>query len=105
MKKSRILTLKTLKRKGACIDQLELFEATFGKSAEVTVELAVKHASQFNFGWAACNLLTAAALAEYEKARAAARAAYEKARAAAFAEYEKARAAAFAEAYINDVGV
>jgi hypothetical protein len=104
-----ILTLATLKAKGACADQCALFRSKFGDSVDVTPELCVSVAAQFDWGWAACNLLTAPALADYERATAAAwadydrakaapaRADFERATAAAWADYERARAAAWAD--------
>ena len=76
----RILTLATLKKAGACSDQVALFRKLFGESVEVTDSLCVEHAEEFSWGWAAGNLLTAPA----------------------WTEYDRATGAAFARAYIND---
>jgi hypothetical protein len=108
-----ILTLQTLIEKGACANQVDLFRLKFGESVEVTEELCVSVAHDFDFGWAGRQLLSPAARRAYEKAETAAgRAyekaeapawcAYEKAKAAAWRAYEKAKAAAFARAYIRD---
>jgi cell division septum initiation protein DivIVA len=94
---SRTLTLATLKKKGACKEQVALFRKMFGKSVEITEALCVEHAAVFSWGWAAENLLKAAALAEYERVTAPARAEYERVTAAARAEYERVKAAARAE--------
>ena len=67
---SRTLTLTTLKKKGACSEQVALFRKMFGRSVEITEALCVEHASVFSWGWAARNLLTAPALAEYLRATA-----------------------------------
>ena len=68
MTQSRSLTLDTLKRLGACRDQLDLFKAAFGRSTPVTPELCLEYADLFNWHWAANNLLSSAAWAEYKKA-------------------------------------
>lgn len=77
---SRVLTLTTLERKGACANQLALFRAKFGDSVLVTEALCVEHAATFNWSWGVDNLLTAPARAAYEAGA----------------------VAAFARAYIND---
>jgi hypothetical protein len=69
---SRTLTLATLKKKGACSEQVALFRKMFGRSVEITEALCVEHASVFSWGWAARNLLTAPACAEYDRVTAAA---------------------------------
>jgi cell division septum initiation protein DivIVA len=105
---SRILTAATLRGKGACSKQLTLFRQLTGEQVEVTVELCVKHAPDFNWDWVAYNLLTAPALAEYarvmtpalaEYARVMniARVEYNRVADAALAEYARVRAAAWAE--------
>jgi hypothetical protein len=104
-----ILTLATLKEKCACADQCALFRSKFGQSVDVTRELCVSVAGKFDFHWAASNLLTAPALADYERATAQARADYLRARAPAlalyprcrriWADYKRTRATAFADAY------
>lgn len=64
------ITLARLRARGACKDQLALFKKLFGGQVEITVELCVKHAADFDWGWAARNLLTAPARAAYEAATA-----------------------------------
>ena len=90
-------TLKIAQLKGACADQRALFRKTFGASVEVTEALAIEHAALFDWAWAAENLLSAPARAEYDKACAPAWAKYDKACAPAWAEYVKACAPALAE--------
>ena len=68
---SRTLTLATLKKKGACKEQVALFRKMFGKSVEITEVLCAEHAAVFSWGWAAENLLTAPAWAEYQRVTAA----------------------------------
>jgi hypothetical protein len=97
---TRTLTLATIKAKGACAEQVELFRRTFGKSVDVSESLAATHASEhasaFDWTWAAANLLSPSAWAACEAARAPARAAYDAARATAQAACEAARAPAWA---------
>ena len=64
------LTVRQLMDAGACNEQVEHFRERFGDEIEVTEALAIEHASEFDFGWAAEHLLTAQALAEYERVRA-----------------------------------
>jgi hypothetical protein len=92
-----ILILDTLKAKGACADQLRLFEEMFGQSVDVTRDLCVSVADKFNFTWAARELLTAPALADYERATATAWPDYERATATAWADYGRATATAWAD--------
>ena len=99
MTKSRVLLLSTLIKGDACSAQVKTFKALFGGSVEVTPELCLKMAAEFDWNWAAENLLTAAALAEYDKATAATRAEYYKVNAATWAEYYKTTAATRAEYY------
>ena len=101
MKKSRILHLKTLQELGACANQVELFRKRFGKSVRVTKALCVKVAQDFNFDWAAQNLLTPKEWAEFERAVAAAWAEYKRAVAPAWAEYQRVVASAFAKGYLT----
>jgi hypothetical protein len=91
------ITLKMLRKAGACSLQVDLFRDTFGESVEVTESLLIGHAGKFELDFAARKFFRAPALAEYEKARDAALAEYEKVRAPALAEYEKGRAPAWAE--------
>lgn len=62
------ITLKMLE--SACKPQRDLFAGIFGQEVELTLELCVKHASLFDWDWAAANLLTTHARAAYEAARA-----------------------------------
>jgi len=109
----RILTSRQLCRAGACQQQVRRFRRMFGTQVEVTPELAASAASEYDWVWAAENLLNATAWKAYEEARATAwqaydeaRAtawkAYEEARATARKAYEEARATAWANAYIAD---
>ena len=66
------LTVGQLTEAGAYRKQVNLFRKLFGDEIEVTDELAVAHAHEFDFGCAAEKLLTAPAKEEYERIMAAA---------------------------------
>ena len=112
----RILTLKQLIEADACETQVNLFKKHFNKSVVVTEELAASLKENFNFDWAARNLLMSAdARAEYGKVNAISRAEYHKVCAAAWAKYlkvcnpyrnkyDKVCATTFARLYIADKG-
>ena len=103
------ITVRQLERVDACEDQVLLFALYFGRAAEVTQENCQAAAALgLNMGWAARNLLSGTALAEYERAEAEceratapAWAEYERTTAAALAEYEKATAKARAAAFFR----
>jgi cell division septum initiation protein DivIVA len=97
MKASRIITAARREKAGACADQVALFRETFGARVAVTVPAMEAVANLFDWEWAAQHLLSAAARAEYARARAPAWAEYERVTAAALAEYERVTAAAWAE--------
>lgn len=99
MTKSRTLTMATLRKKGACRDQIALFRELFGTRVEVTEALAAEHAGQFIAAWAADHLLSRQARATYDTAMAQARATYDTARAQARAAYDAAMAHARRAAY------
>ena len=62
------ISVAKLRKLGACHSQVDKFNKIFGdKSVAVTVELCVAHAQDFNWDWAANNLLTAPAEAEYDR--------------------------------------
>ena len=82
------ITLKMLE--GACEPQRDLFSELFGEEVELTLELCIEHAAEFDWYWAAENLLQPKATAEYDKAIAPARAAYKKALDSACAAYDNA---------------
>ena len=92
-----ILTLQQLVDANACESQRARFASRFGESVDVTEDLAVSVAGDFDFDFAARHFLPAAAWAEYEAIRAAAWAEYKAITAAAWAEYEAITAAAWAE--------
>ena len=63
-----IVTLEMLRSKGACREQVETFEELFGSEVEVTVELAVRHAMVFDWGWGRTHLLSDEAQGIYDAA-------------------------------------
>jgi hypothetical protein len=91
------ITYEILKAKGACEGQALRFKALFPDGCTVTAALCGTHTSEFEWSWAAKNLLSPSARAEYMRARAPAWAGYERACAPAWAEYEQACAPALAE--------
>jgi hypothetical protein len=61
----RTLTLQTLIDEDACSQQVDLFRAKFGESVEVTEALCRSVASEFDWDWAAHNLLSKNGDADY----------------------------------------
>ena len=88
------ITLKQLRLKDACSEQVELFKATFGEKVEVTMDNAVQYADKFDWQWAAEHLLPAPAEKAYWEATAPAREAYWEATAPARKAYQEAKATA-----------
>jgi hypothetical protein len=99
----KIITLAQLKAAGACADALQCFAAAFGESTPVTPSLAGKYATQFSWDWAAGNLLSRPARAEYYRACARARAEYDRDHEYARVEYDRAVAPAPAQTKRNKV--
>lgn len=66
------ITKRMLQLKGACASQVALFAELFPKGCEVTVEACLSVADKFDWHWAAHNLLSAPALADYERVQASA---------------------------------
>jgi hypothetical protein len=87
------LTIDTLTAKDACAPQVDLFRELFGESVTITPELCVEHAAQFDWGWAAENLLTPNSRAEYERVCA-----------PAWAEYKRVCAETFGRLYCAQGG-
>jgi hypothetical protein len=90
------LTTKMLRAKKACAHQRELFDRITGGELDVTVEWCCEHALNFDWDWAATNLLTDPARAAYGQDTEAARAAYGQDTEAAWAAYDQVEAAAWA---------
>ena len=51
------VTAELLRAKDACEDQVNMFESLFPEGVEITQELCVKHAGDFDWNWAAKNFL------------------------------------------------
>lgn len=66
------ITYSQLRQLGACKFQLAEFKTRFGQEVEVTEAGCLEVATVFNWNWAAQHLLTASALAEYDRVRASA---------------------------------
>ena len=74
----------------ACRAQRDLFKQTFGGQVHLTLELAEKHAADFDFDWAAQNLLPRVLLSEYKRQEA-----------PILAEYERQKACLFTTLYLS----
>jgi hypothetical protein len=86
------ITAAQLEAAGACAHQFDKFLRLFPDGrAEVTVKRAVQLAGEFNWYWAACNLLKAGPLAAFNAAMAGPRAAYNAAMAGPRSAYDAAR--------------
>lgn len=85
------ITKELLESRKACSDQVNKFAALFPDGVTVTAELCERYAQEFYFNWAAENLLTAPAWAEYERVEA-----------TALAEYKRVKALAFFKAFESD---
>ena len=78
------ITVKLLKAKGACAEQVAIFKTLFPNGVEPTEALCLAHAQTFGWHWAAANLLPAPARKAYNEAFATAEKAYNEAVAIAF---------------------
>lgn len=61
------ITLKQLIDLGACRHARKRFRELFGESVEVTDDLCVKHAEEFDWDWVASHLLSRKQLAQWYK--------------------------------------
>ena len=84
------ITAELLRSKGACRDQVALFEKHFPKGATVTVSRCKKVARIFDWDWAAATLLSDTAAKAYSEACAPAAKAYYEACAPARKAYNEA---------------
>ena len=91
------ITIELLKKHNACEEQVALFATTFPKGVHVTEAACLAVADQFDFQWAADNLLPSDKKAEYMAQRAPISAEYMAQRAPISAEYEAQRASLWAE--------
>jgi hypothetical protein len=64
------ITLKDLRKHGACAEQVDLFKATFGKEIILTEALVMEYGTTFDLGWVARNLFPAPLYADYQAKRA-----------------------------------
>ena len=91
------ITLKDLRRMGACSGQVELYKSLFGTEVELTREAVVQYGAQFDLNWIAPKIMSEAQYADYESNRASLYADYESKRAPLFADYLSKRASLFAD--------
>ena len=82
------ITLRQLKKLGACDGQVNLFKETFGDEVEITEAVVKEHGAKFNSDWLADKVLTPAQLADYAVEHAPLDADYEAKRASIWADYE-----------------
>lgn len=62
---SKLLKLSQLESRGACQEQRRLFQTKFNQQIELTEELCVEHADEFDWDWAACRLLSVSGFQAY----------------------------------------
>ena len=60
------ITLKQLKKLGACADQTKLFKEIFGDSVEITEDVIREHGAKFDVNWLAGHVLSPTHLAAYQ---------------------------------------
>jgi hypothetical protein len=60
------ITLKDLRKHGACEGQVDLFKTTFGKEIILTEALVMEYGTTFALGWVARNLFPAPLYADYQ---------------------------------------
>ena len=95
------ITSSLLRSKGACADQLRLFDLLFPDGVEITEAVCLSVANRFDWDWAAVNLLSRTAVDAYLAAKAPALDVYLVATAtakSAKSAYNAAKATAFARA-------
>ena len=91
------ITLKDLRRMGACSGQVELYKSLFGGEVEMTRENVLQYGAQFDLSWLAPKTMSEAQYADYESKRAPLDADYESNRASLYADYESNRASLYAD--------
>ena len=97
------ITIRLLKSKGACEDQIEKFKTLFPEGVVLTEAACMDHAQTFNWGWAAEMLLTPKARKLYDETCAPARKLYDETCASARKLYHETCAPAFARAALSDL--
>ena len=80
------ITLKDLRRMGACKEQVELYKWLFNESVELTRGNILRYGTQFDLNWIADKIMTKEQYADYESKRAPLDADYLSKRAAIFAD-------------------
>ena len=80
------ITLKDLRRMGACEGKVDLYKQLFGKSGELTRANILRYGAQFELNWIADKIMTKEQYADYESKRAPLDADYLSKRAAIFAD-------------------
>jgi hypothetical protein len=103
---SRVLTRETVEKGKPCYEYSKRFEERFPVSVEVTAELAVTQAEDWNWDWAAATLLTCEGVAQWNRLNDKARGRYDDivlpyqdALEAAWRKYNEAHAKAVNEGY------
>ena len=91
------ITLKDLRRMGACLEQVKLFKSLFGTEVELTREAVVQYGAQFDLNWIAPKIMSEAQYADYVSKRAPLDADYESKRAPLYADYVGKRDALYAD--------
>ena len=86
------ITLKDLRRMGACSGQVELYKSLFGTEVELTLEAVVQYGAQFDLNWIAPKIMSEVQYADYVSKRAPLNADYVSKRAPLYADYESKRA-------------
>ena len=84
------VTVELLDKLEACKDQRDRFAELFLRGVELTRELIVKHAQEFDWQWCAENLAGDEGLAAYRRATKPAYAAFQQTNRSAYAEYREA---------------
>ena len=91
------ITLKDLRRMGACLEQVKLFKSLFGGEVEMTRENVLQYGAQFDLNWIAPKIMSEVQYADYVSKRAPLYADYDSKRDALFADYESKRAPLYAD--------
>ena len=91
------ITLKDLRRMGACLEQVKLFKSLFGTEVELTREAVVQYCAQFDLNWIAPKIMSGAQYADYVSKRAPLDADYVSKSDALYADYESKRAPLYAD--------
>ena len=91
------ITLKDLRRMGACEGQVDLYKQLFGESVKLTRANILRYGTRFELGWIVDKIMTKEQCADYESKRVALDADYLSKRHALYADYESKRDAVYAD--------